>query len=147
MKVTFQRQKQYYDKKVHGQPYNVDDLVSLYSPVLPPGQSKNLYHPWSGPFKVLKRLSDTTYWIVDTRASDHRQVVHFDLLKLCLPNTNLPPVQQASQSPTLASSSAPPTVPFGTILQLVDEDHLTVAPRCYPDRVHRPPVHYTDTDT
>ena len=58
--------------------------------------------------------------------------------------SNLPPVKQALQSPTLSS---PSTIPFGTNLQLVDEDHLAEVTRHYPGRVHRPPICYTDTDT
>ena len=61
MNVTFECQKPHYDKKVHGQPYNVGDFVRLYSPAVPPGQSKKLYNPWSEPFEVIKRLSGATY--------------------------------------------------------------------------------------
>ena len=37
MDATFQRQKQFYDQKVHGKPFTVGDLVWLYSPVIPTG--------------------------------------------------------------------------------------------------------------
>ena len=74
MDAQFQRQKQFYDKKVHGKPYKVGDLVWLYSPAVPPGQSKKLHHAWSGPFKIIKQLSDATYRIADTHEKHHRQV-------------------------------------------------------------------------
>jgi len=31
------------------------------SPVPPCGQLQKLYHPWTGPFRVLKKLSEETY--------------------------------------------------------------------------------------
>ena len=82
MNTTFQRQKQFYDKKVHGKPFSVGDLVWLYSPAVPSGQAKKLYHPWTGPYEVVKKLSDATYRIVNTNSRRQRFVVHFDRLKL-----------------------------------------------------------------
>lgn len=38
-----------YDKKVHGRPFAVGDLVWLFSPAVPRGQPK-IHHPWSGPY-------------------------------------------------------------------------------------------------
>ena len=108
---------------------------------IPPGQSKKLCHPWSGPFEVIKRLSDATYRIVDRTTKRNRQVVHFDRLKLCPPGTRCQVFRQPLQTTPLQSSSTT-TVPFGTDLQLVDEDNV---PRRYPERTHRPPVQYGDT--
>ena len=146
MDAQFQRQKQFYDKKVHGKPYKVGDLVWLYSPAVPPGQSKKLHHAWSGPFKIIKQLSDATYRIADTHEKHHRQVVHFDRLKLCPPDTRLPPTEKASQVPTDQSMSNHSTEPFGTHLQLIDNDNLSSEPRRYPTRTHRPPIRYTDSE-
>ena len=61
MDARFQRHKQFYDKQVHGEPYKVGDLVWLFSPAVPPGKSRKLHHPWSGPFKIIKHISDATY--------------------------------------------------------------------------------------
>ena len=47
-------QKQFYNKKCHGQPLKPGDLVWLHSKVVPQGKSKKLYHPWTGPWKVIK---------------------------------------------------------------------------------------------
>ena len=114
MNATFEHQKQLYDKKVHGQPYNVGDLVWLYSPVVPLGLSKKLYHPWTGPFKVIKHLSGVTYRIVDTGATQHRKIVHFDRLKLCPPDTRLPINKQPALQQPDQSLSTLPSLPFGT---------------------------------
>ena len=146
MDVTFERQKQHYNKKVHGKPYNVDDYVWLYSPAVPPGQSKKLHHPWSGPFQIIKRLSDATYRIADTSAKRQRHIVHFDRLKPCTPGTRLPQAQQPTQPISVQPSSTIRTVPFGTNLHLVDDDPPPQVPRRYPERIHRPPLRYTDTD-
>lgn len=45
---------------------------------------EKLHHPWSGPYQVVKRLSDVTYRIRNMKARHKRQVVHFDRLKPCL---------------------------------------------------------------
>ena len=50
------RQKEYYDKKIHGQPFKQGDLVWLHSPVVPRGRAKKLHRSWSGPFKVVRRI-------------------------------------------------------------------------------------------
>ena len=77
------RQKDLYDRKVHGRPYECGELVWLYSPVVPRGQSKKLRHPWTGPFRVVRKLSDAVYRIQNTQVPRQRLVVHFDCLKLC----------------------------------------------------------------
>ena len=67
MGVTFQRQKQFCDK-IHGNPFQVGDLVWLHSTVVPIGQAKKFHYPWTGPYEVIKRLSDATYRIVNTQS-------------------------------------------------------------------------------
>ena len=57
-----QRQKQFYDAKVHGEPHKVGDYVWLHSPP-PKGTSRKLHHPWTGPYKVIKTVSEVTYRI------------------------------------------------------------------------------------
>ena len=92
------RQKEIYSKKVHGNQFNQGDLVWLHSPVVPRGQSRKLHCPWTGPFKVVKRLSDAVYRIQDTRPKRKRSriVVHFDRLKPCTSN----PEPQSDSEPT-----------------------------------------------
>jgi len=141
MKATFQRQKQFYDRKVHGKPFSVGDLIWLYSPAVPSGQAKKLYHPWTGPYEVVKKLSDATYRVVNTQCKRQRFVVHFDRLKLCPPGTRLhPSPEPVSYNPPVNSTSST-LQPFGTNLQLIDDD---TPPRRYPQRPHHPPVRYTD---
>ena len=68
------RQKQFYDQKVHGQPYKPGDLVWLHSAVAKKGPRQKLNHPWMGPFKIVKKLSDVTYRIQHTLNRNQRKV-------------------------------------------------------------------------
>ena len=141
MDATFQRQKQFYYQKVHGKPFTVGDLVWLYSPVVPTGQAKKLYHPWTGLYEVVKKLSDATILYCHTQSKRQRLVVYFDRLKLCLPGTQLPTPPQLSSTPQVDSTESPLQA-FSTNLQLVDNDDPP--PRRYPQRPHNPPVRYSD---
>jgi hypothetical protein len=55
------RQKDYYDRRVQGSPYNPDNRVLLSVPCVKLGLSTKLYKPWQGPYRVVKKLSDVTY--------------------------------------------------------------------------------------
>ena len=83
MGLKQEHQKELYDWKRHGDPYKVGDLVWLHSSVVPHGSFRKLHHPWTGPFKIVKRLSDITYHIWSCRGRRRRLVVHFNHLKPC----------------------------------------------------------------
>ena len=168
--LQHQRQKVFYDKKVHGKPYKPGDLVWLHSPVPPRGASWKLYHPWTGPFKVVKKLSEVTYRIQQVQRKRIRKVVHFDHLKPCSANVNVPENEytdpQAVRETDLPTSqplnqdTSPAAAPhtYGSELELVDYDdyedvdntsasvpvHITEQPAVhrYPSREHRPPQRY-----
>ena len=55
---------------------------------MPCGQSRKLHWTWTGPFTVVKCLSDAVYRIQDTlpKWKRSRIVVHFDRLKPCASN-------------------------------------------------------------
>ena len=163
MDIAAQRQKLLYDKKVHGEPYKVDDLVWLLNPVTPKGKSRKLHCPWSGPFRVVKKLSSVVYRIQDTCSQRKHQVVHFDRLKLCDPNIRISQSSQPIRNTSPASAPTCATSPPGTNLQLVDDDNTdtqpvehsqvsggpapstTDQPRRYPLRTsRRRPDHYAD---
>ena len=128
MDTAAQRQKLLYDKKVHGEPYKVDDLVWLLNPVTPKGKSRKLYCPWSGPFCVVKKLSSVVYRIQDTCSRRKCQVVHFDRLKPCDPNVRIPQSSQPARNTSPASAPTCATSPPGTNLQLVDDDDTDTQP-------------------
>lgn len=81
------RQKDFYDRKVHGEPYTKGDFVWLHNPALPPGQSSKLRHPWTGPFRIVERLSEADYRIQEVFGKKSPSVVHFNRLKKCHPQT------------------------------------------------------------
>ena len=72
--------------------------------------------------------------------------MHFDRLKLCPPDTRLPPAEQALQSPNEQPVLTPSSLPFGTHLQLIDDNTPPDMPRRYPQRSHQPPARYTDNN-
>ena len=61
--VHQERQAENYNKRVHGAPYDRGRLVWLFNPVVPKKQAKKFHKPWTGPYKVLKKISDSTYRI------------------------------------------------------------------------------------
>ena len=77
------RQKELYDRKRHGKFYEVGDLVWLHSSVIPHGASRKLHRPWTGPYKIIKKLADITYRVQSCKGRRRRLVVHFDRLKPC----------------------------------------------------------------
>ena len=91
------RQKAYYDRKAHGAPYKEGDLVWLHSTVVARGRARKLHRPWTGPYRVLRKLSDVNYRIQDVQAPRCRPVVHFDRLKYCPPDIRLPHLQTRSE--------------------------------------------------
>ena len=58
-------QAELYNKKVDGKPHEVGSHAWVLFPQVSKGKSKKLYWPWSGPFVVIKRLSDVTYQVQD----------------------------------------------------------------------------------
>ena len=76
------RQKSNYERRLHGTPYKVGDVVWLYVPHTRHGQTSKLYKPWQGPYKAINKISDVTYRIQSVTGRK-RQVVHFNRLKPC----------------------------------------------------------------
>ena len=85
MGTATERMKEVYNQRVHG------NQVTLcgYIPLLCPRESlgNSIHCPWTGPFRVVKRLSAVTYRILDLRRNAARRrkrmVVNFDRLKPC----------------------------------------------------------------
>eukprot|EP00731_Ephydatia_muelleri_P022808 Em0015g391a len=50
-----QLQKAIYDRKVHGKPFSIGNMVWLFSPAVPRGRCKKFHHPWKGPFIVVEK--------------------------------------------------------------------------------------------
>ena len=118
MMTSLSRQKDLYDRKAHGEPFHSGDLVWLHTPAVPRGHSKKLHCPWTGPYRVVARLSDAVYRIQHLQLRRKRLVVHFDRLKPCSPDTRLPTsVRQPRPAPSLFLKA-----PVGTGLELLDDE-------------------------
>ena len=76
--------------------------MMLYTPVIPRGRCKKLMRPWSGPYKILKKLLEVTYRIRRCQGGRKQLVVHFNRLKLCPDN-----VHSSSYCPKDALYSSP----------------------------------------
>ena len=107
MKYKLERQKEVYDHKTHGSPFADGDLVWLHSSRVNPGQLRKLHRPWSGPFRIVKKLSDATYRIQHTSNPRCRLVVHFDRLKPCPPDIRL---LDRPQRPSPPSTNSRPSI-------------------------------------
>ena len=114
------QQKAHYDSKVQGRSFDHGDLVWLHNPATPRGKCRKLHKPWTGPFRVVSRLSDTVYRLQDTRCRRRRPTVHFNRLKPCSPGVRIPGdiQRQGRQQPQ-------PQPLVGTRLELVDDDDTT----------------------
>ena len=138
-----EQQKDHYDARSHGKAFEVNDLVWLHNPAVPRGRSKKLHRPWTGPYRVMSKLSEPVYRLQHTQCSRKRPVVHFDRLKPCSPTTRL---SQASrrrpQLPQSSSHQSSTHTPIGAGLELVDDavEHWAPAAdrrQAQPERVDR----------
>ena len=140
------RQKEIYDKRVHGDPYKPGDLVWLHNPAVPRGHSKKLHRPWSGHFKVVDKISDAVYRVQNLRARRQHRVVHFDQLKPYPPDMRLPEALLDYYNHTPSSSIYPQ--PPGTTLEILDPPdgretpQEEVQPPRYPKRNRTAPERY-----
>ena len=73
------RQREYFNRKVHGEPFKEGDLVWLFEPHK--AKSRKFYLPWHGPFEVLSITSEVTYMICKRGNKEKWQKVHFNRLK------------------------------------------------------------------
>ena len=92
------RQKEFYDRRVHGQLFSPGDLVWLNNLAVPHGRAKKLHCPWTGPYRIIARLSDAVYRIQHIRLCRKRVVVYFDRLKPRSPTTRQPEEGQQAHS-------------------------------------------------
>ncbi|KAL5475516.1 hypothetical protein EMCRGX_G025342 [Ephydatia muelleri] len=126
MGAKLQRQKEFYSKKVHGDPHKPGDFVLLFNPAVPKGGSRKFHSPWTGPFKIVERVSEATYHIQNT-VDGKTSIVHFDRLKRCRPDirTNIKQTKK-DNSPTCGSTAGKD--PPGTHMELLDDDQPTHVP-------------------
>ena len=98
-------QKDYYDSGSFGETFSVGELVWLKKIAIPKGTSRKFFIRWSGPWKIVKVISDITYRIQlvnKGRRGRARKVEHFNQLKKCY----LGESREGSQSGVIQSDSA-----------------------------------------
>ena len=130
------RQKEFYNCKVHGDPFKPGDLVWLFNEALAKGESRKLRRPWRGPYRVITQLSDVTYRIQHT-GNNKSTVVHFDRLKRCPSGMRL-----QEQTSTARAPPGAPNAPSGTHVEPTEVDDEDVeSPALIDDEV---PAHDED---
>ena len=112
------KQKVRYDSRIQGKPFSVGDQVWLHNSAVPRGKSRKLHRPWTGPFRVVTKLSDSVYRLQHMQFRRRRPVVHFNRLKPCSQGTRFP--SPCTHTPQRKQAS--PCPPVGARLQLLDDD-------------------------
>lgn len=80
LNAAMQTNKRYYDESVHKHLYSVGEWVWYYKPRLQSGKSPKWSRLYSGPFRIMQRLSDITY-VIQQRPQSQPLVTHVDKLK------------------------------------------------------------------
>jgi len=79
-KKSHQNNKRLYDRRAKFRNFKENDLVDLYNPSQKSGLTRNFHKPWADPFKVIKKISDLNYKILDQ--NNKQQVVHVNRIKI-----------------------------------------------------------------
>lgn len=117
-------QSESYNRRTHGEPYKENDLVWLHNPAIPQGESIKLHHPWTEPYKVLKKISDVDYRIKEVYGKKPAVVVHFNRLKPCPSGIRLPVPPPLEETNTNVMERRP----HHFDLKLVDDDPPAAPP-------------------
>ena len=128
LSTRHQRQKEIYDKRIHGKPYSEGDTVWLFNPVVEKGQSKKFHHPWKVTLPCVKE--DCDYRIESTTGKHTESIVHFNWLKLCNPGTRFHDYRSDGEScltydPPISCEHKTASHPVGENLELVDTNNAT----------------------
>ena len=117
-------QKELYNQRVHGNPFKARDHVWVLLPQVPRGKSRKLYRPWSGPFVVVKKLSDVTYRVQEINNRRWRMIVHFNRLKPYKHSTSWYQNSRREQIPSDVGRQEEKHGQhyFGTNLEVVDDE-------------------------
>ena len=129
-------------------PFEENQLVWLHSPVIPQGHSRKLHHPWTGPYRIIKRLSESDYKIKNVDGNRQSLVVHFDRLKLCR-RARSDGNEEEDFTNGMTPSSLHDTTSyeiFGRDMELLENDQVLHEP-CYPRRDRYAPDRFAPTVT
>ena len=110
LKLTQRRQKNLYDKRARGSPFDKGDLVWVHSPAVPRGKSPKFHCPWNGPYCVKKKINDVLYRVKDVKNPRRTTVVHFDRLKPCYSHSQSSGENTGNSTDRLSSDATNPPV-------------------------------------
>ena len=137
-------------------------MVWLFNTATPREQYRKFHRPSSGPYTVVKQLSDSTYRIQHTQHRSKHNVAHFDHLKPFTgvvqppthPHSNLQhkPSDDQHQLSSFTPLTSPQSVEPGLYLlddgdsdnEDGDQQTSLVNSRCYPSQPHCTPSRLTD---
>ena len=103
LQLAHKRQKDYYDRRTRGKRFKHGESVWLHTSVLEKGVAPKFHEPWTGPFKVKKKLSDVTYEIQDM-TNKTSKVVHFDRLKRATVKLRVHHLSESELEPSSSSA-------------------------------------------
>ena len=94
------RQKEYYQKKVHGESFKIGDRLWLFESHK--AKSRKFHLPWHGPYEVLSQTSEVNYQICKPGCPEKWQIIHFSRPKPYL-GESLPKRSERVATKTLPS--------------------------------------------
>ncbi|KAI8500155.1 hypothetical protein Bbelb_217210 [Branchiostoma belcheri] len=120
------RQKELFDQKTYGKPYEIGDTVFVLNKQVGKGLARKLARKYDGPFEVVRRIGDLTYEVRNMRGRRQQKVVHFENLipfshtqvdpdydprndgarRPARPNRNRRPALSLSESPVMSGEEA-----------------------------------------
>lgn len=115
---------------------------------MPRGGSKKLHHPWTGPWRVIKQISDAVYHIQGPSGSKQKHhVVHFDQLKPCARGTEFIKPPPSSHRSRVLGDDHSGTSSHEFQPEIVEDDDKDVVPagsteRRYPQQLRQAPWRY-----
>lgn len=77
LQCSFEKQKRYYDKNAKSLAYDIGSLVLRW---YPPSGKQKLGLGWTGPYEIIRKISEITYEIKDCKTLKTK-IVHVDHLK------------------------------------------------------------------
>ena len=81
-KKAQEKQRKYYDEKVHTNKFSIGDRVYLSNPVVERGMKKKLTNKYKGPYRVINVFPALLYEIY-RNTEKNSQIVHENRLKIC----------------------------------------------------------------
>ena len=116
LKQAHQQRKLAFDKKEHGDTFQMGDRVWLYTPAVKEGCNKKVATQWRGPYTIVDKTSSVNYRI-QIIAAAHQIVVHRNCLK---PVFGTPELASRGSKPLRATPTRTFPTPNGGCLTYAD---------------------------